>query len=69
MNYMEKLSRYMILHLDREIEVVIYTTEEGGFWAECSEFFGCIIEGETKEEIIENVKEMIKALTIPKNKI
>lgn len=69
MSYTEKLSRYIILHLDREIEVLIYTAEEGGFWAQCSEFPGCITEGETKEEIIKNVKEIIEALTITKNKI
>lgn len=55
--------------LDKEIKVLIHPAEEGGFWAECPELPGCITEGENKEEITANIKEIIEALTIIKNKV
>jgi len=53
----------------QKIEVLIHSAEEGGFWGECPNFPGCITEGESQEEIIENIKEIIGSLTTTENKI
>jgi len=34
--------------------------EEGGYFAQCLELPGCISEGETREEALENIKEAIR---------
>lgn len=35
-------------------------TEDGGFAAECLDLKGCVTQGETKAEVLENIKEAIK---------
>ena len=40
--------------------VIITPAEEGGFVAECPSLPGCISQGETREETIENIKEAIR---------
>lgn len=42
-------------------QVLIYPGESGYFVAECPSLPGCISQGLTKEEAIENVKEAIAA--------
>ena len=44
----------------REIrEVVIYIGEDGYWVAECPSLPGCVSQGKTKEEVIENIKAAI----------
>lgn len=69
MNYMEKSNQFTVHLASQEIEVLIHSAEEGGFWGECPSFPGCITEGESQEEIIENIKEIIGSFIITKNKI
>jgi predicted RNase H-like HicB family nuclease len=44
-------------------QVIIYPGEDGYWVAECPSLPGCISQGETKEEAIENIKEAIEAYT------
>lgn len=44
-----------------EYTVLIYRTEEGGFWAEVPSLPGCYSQGETIEEAMKNIKEAIEA--------
>lgn len=41
-------------------QVVVYPGEDGFFIAECPSLPGCITQGKTKEEAIENSREAIK---------
>jgi predicted RNase H-like HicB family nuclease len=40
-------------------QVIIYPGEDGFWVAECPSLLGCISQGETREEAINNVKEAI----------
>ncbi|MEA5618920.1 type II toxin-antitoxin system HicB family antitoxin [Cronbergia sp. UHCC 0137] len=42
-----------------KIKAIIHTAEEGGFWAEVPIFHGCYTQGETIEEVLENLQEVI----------
>ncbi len=41
------------------IKAVVHKAEEGGFWAEVPSLPGCVTQGETVEEVCENLKEAI----------
>jgi predicted RNase H-like HicB family nuclease len=41
-------------------KVIVHSAEEGGFWAEVPSVFGCVSQGETIEELKENIQEAIK---------
>ena len=45
-----------------EYTILVYRAEEGGFWAEVPALPGCYSQGETIEETMENVKEVLKNL-------
>ena len=40
--------------------IILTPAEEGGFIAECPSLPGCISQGETREEAVENIKEAIR---------
>jgi len=42
-----------------ELEIILEPQEEGGFTVYVPSLQGCVSEGETKEEAIENIKEAI----------
>ncbi|NEO84941.1 MAG: type II toxin-antitoxin system HicB family antitoxin [Spirulina sp. SIO3F2] len=42
-----------------EISAIIHPAEEGGYWAEVPALPGCITEGETLEEIQQNLQDAI----------
>jgi predicted RNase H-like HicB family nuclease len=42
-----------------KIKVVVHEAEEGGFWAEVPAIPGCATEGETFEELLQNLYEAI----------
>jgi predicted RNase H-like HicB family nuclease len=42
-------------------QVLIYTDEDNRWVAECPSLPGCVSQGETREETIENIKEAIEA--------
>lgn len=40
-------------------KAIVHDAEEGGYWAEVPALPGCFTEGETKEELLMNLKEAI----------
>ena len=42
-----------------KFKVVVHEAEEGGFWAEVPALPGCATQGETMDELMENVREAI----------
>ncbi len=42
-----------------KIKVVVHDAEEGGFWAEVPAIPGCATQGETFEELLQNIREAI----------
>lgn len=42
--------------------IVIHQQPEGGFWAEAPALPGCYSQGETENELIENVREAIEGV-------
>ena len=43
-----------------KFKVVIHEAEEGGFWAEVPAIQGCVTQGETFEELLNNLYEAIE---------
>lgn len=42
------------------IKVIVHEAEEGGYWAEVPAIPGCMTQGETLEELLENVSEAVQ---------
>ncbi|AUC62407.1 toxin-antitoxin system antidote component [Cyanobacterium sp. HL-69] len=42
-----------------KVKAIIHTAQEGGYWAEVPIFHGCYTQGETIEEVLENLQEVI----------
>ena len=43
-----------------KIKVVVHEAEEGGYWAEAPSIPGCATQGETFEELLQNLYEAIE---------
>lgn len=43
-----------------KIKAVIYSADEGGYWAEVPALPGCITEGDSMEELMENLQDAIQ---------
>ena len=43
-----------------KIKVVVHEAEEGGYWAEVPSIPGCATQGETMEELLENLNEAVE---------
>jgi len=43
-----------------KIKIVVHEAEEGGYWAEVPAIPGCATQGETFEELLENLYEAIE---------
>lgn len=43
-----------------KLKAVIHEAEEGGYWAEVPAIVGCATQGETFEELLENIYEAIE---------
>lgn len=43
------------------LKVVVHEAEEGGYWAEVPAIPGCATQGDTLEELMQNVHEAIEA--------
>ena len=43
-----------------KIKIIIHEAEEGGFWAEVPAIPGCATEGETFDELLQNLYEAIE---------
>ena len=44
-----------------KLKIVIHEEEEGGYWAEVPAIPGCATQGETFEELLQNVYEAVDA--------
>jgi predicted RNase H-like HicB family nuclease len=44
-----------------KVKVMIHPAEEGGFWAQLPALPGCITEGDTREELLANLREALQA--------
>ncbi|WP_019504336.1 type II toxin-antitoxin system HicB family antitoxin [Pleurocapsa sp. PCC 7319] len=42
------------------LKVVIHSAEEGGFWAEVPVISGCATQGDTFEELLQNIYEAVE---------
>ncbi len=49
------------------VKVIIHEAEEGGYWAEVPALPGCVTEGDTRSELLTNLREAIEGclLTVP----
>jgi predicted RNase H-like HicB family nuclease len=53
-----------------KLKVVIHEAEEGGFWAEVPAIPGCMTQGETMKELIQNLYDAVEGcLSIDMDKI
>ena len=53
-----------------KLSVVVHDAEEGGFWAEVPSIPGCATQGETFEELLQNLYEAIEGcLSVPVGKL
>jgi predicted RNase H-like HicB family nuclease len=43
-----------------KLDIVVHEAEEGGFWAEVPTIPGCATEGDSMEELIQNLREAIE---------
>ena len=48
-----------------KIQAIIHEAEEGGYWAEVPALPGCVTEGDTKEELENNLREAIELYLRP----
>lgn len=44
-----------------KLKVVVHTAEEGGYWAEVPAIPSCFTQGDTWEELLQNIYEAIEA--------
>ncbi|MCF6157658.1 MAG: type II toxin-antitoxin system HicB family antitoxin [wastewater metagenome] len=44
-----------------KLKVVVHKAEEGGYWAEVPAVPGCFTQGDTWEELLQNIYEAIEA--------
>ena len=53
-----------------KLKVIIHEAEEGGFWAEVPAIPGCMTQGETIKDLIENIYDAVEGcLSIDMNNI
>lgn len=43
-----------------KLKVVVHEAEEGGYWAEVPAILGCATQGETFDELLENLYEAVE---------
>ena len=43
-----------------KLRAIVHPAEEGGYWAEVPALPGCMTQGETKEELLKNLREAIE---------
>lgn len=43
-----------------KLKVIVHEAEEGGYWAEVPSIPGCATQGDTYEELLENIHEAVE---------
>ncbi len=55
---------------DMKLKVIIHEAEEGGYWAEVPAIPGCMTQGQTMQELIENLYDAVEGcLSIDMDKV
>jgi len=54
------VSAFFSILLMMKIKVVVHEAEEGGYWAEAPAIPGCATQGETFEELLQNIHEAVE---------
>ena len=52
-----------------KIKVIIHAAEEGGFWAEVPALPGCVTEGDTREELLVNLREAVEGCLLTTSEV
>lgn len=53
-----------------KIRAVVHSAEEGGFWAEVPDIPGCVTEGDTWDELTQNLREAVAGcLDVPQDRV
>jgi predicted RNase H-like HicB family nuclease len=47
-----------------KVKVLIHEAEEGGFWAEVPALPGCVTEGETRAELLANLRDAVEGVLL-----
>ena len=47
-----------------KLRAIIHRAEEGGYWAEVPALPGCVTQGETREELEQNLREAVEGWLI-----
>jgi len=50
----------MITILTMKLKILVHKADEGGFWAEVPALPGCVSQGETMDELRDNIREAIE---------
>jgi predicted RNase H-like HicB family nuclease len=48
-----------------KIKIVVHQAEEGGFWAEVPAIPGCATQGDSMDELMQNLREAIEGCRSP----
>ena len=43
-----------------KLKVIVHEAEEGGYWAEVPAIPGCVSQGESMEELLQNLREAVE---------
>ena len=43
-----------------KLTILVHEAEEGGYWAEVPAITGCVSQGESLDELLENVREAVE---------
>jgi len=56
------IANYLLLTYNEsmKIKVIVHEAEEGGYWAEVPSIPGCATQGETFEELLQNLYEAVE---------
>jgi predicted RNase H-like HicB family nuclease len=50
-----------------KIKIIVHEAEEGGYWAEVPGLPGCFSQGETREDLMANIREAIEGYLLVAN--
>jgi len=52
-----------------KLKVIIHEADEGGYWAEVPAIPGCVTQGESREELLRNLKEAIEGCLLSRTNL
>ena len=54
------MNLFIFVKKSMKLKVHIHNAEEGGFWAEVPAIAGCVTQGETFEDLLQNIYEAVE---------